>query len=67
MRTRNRLRRPANPMIDLLQRDWKPLLLCLLLAVLIWFLVGERSGQTEAPPLLTPTGNLVPPEPREVR
>ena len=51
---------PENPMTDLLARDWKPLLLCVLLAVLVWFLVGERSGQTDMPPVLSPTGELSP-------
>lgn len=60
MRLGNRRPRPANPMIDLLARDWKPLLLCVLLAVLVWFLVGERSGQTDMPPVLSPTGELSP-------
>lgn len=60
MRLGNRLPRPANPMTDLLARDWKPLLLCVLLAVLVWFLVGERPGQTDMPPVLSPTGELSP-------
>ena len=60
MRLGNRLPRPANPMTDWLVRDWKPLLLCVLLAVLVWFLVGERPGQTDMPPVLSPTGELSP-------
>ena len=47
-------------MTDLLARDWKPLLLCVLLAALVWFLVGERPGQTDMPPVLSPTGELSP-------
>ena len=45
---------PANPMTDLLARDWKPMLLCLLLAALVWFLVNERRVQPVVPELLTP-------------
>lgn len=29
-------------MIELISRDWKPLLLCFLLALLVWFLVRDR-------------------------
>jgi hypothetical protein len=40
-------------MTELLARDWKPLLLCFLLAALVWFLVNEQRVQPEFPALPT--------------
>jgi|GEM_PF-3337069 len=47
-------------MTDLLIRDWKPLLLCLLLAVLVWFLLGEHGGRPVGAHLFAPTPVLDP-------
>jgi len=47
-------------MIEALARDWKPLLLCFVLAVLVWFLVNERGGVPVASPLLEPAAGLTP-------
>ncbi|MFN0128706.1 MAG: hypothetical protein ACKV19_18705 [Verrucomicrobiales bacterium] len=47
-------------MIDTLARDWKPVLLCFVLAVLVWFLVGERAGGPPARPLIEPAASLSP-------
>ena len=47
-------------MTDILARDWKALLLCFLLAVLVWFLVNERGIHTTSPPLIEPASGLTP-------
>jgi hypothetical protein len=47
-------------MTDLLARDWKPLLLCFVLAALVWFLVNERRVQPVSPALPEPVGGLTP-------
>ncbi len=47
-------------MIDALVRDWKPLLLCFVLAVLVWFLIGERAGEPPGAPLLDAAEGLSP-------
>ncbi len=60
MRQENRWLRPASPMIEVLVRDWKPFLLCFVLAVLVWFLVNERGGVPVAAPLLEPAAGLTP-------
>jgi len=36
------------------------MMLCLFLALLVWFLVGERGGQPAAAPLLESTTGLTP-------
>jgi len=45
-------------MTDLLARDWKALLLCAVLAALVWFLVNERRVQPAPPELPGPPVGL---------
>jgi hypothetical protein len=47
-------------MTDVLARDWKPLLLCFVLAVLVWFLVNERRVQPAPESIPAPDSGLTP-------
>jgi hypothetical protein len=57
---RNQPPRPENPMTEVLARDWKALLLCFLLAVLVWFLVNEGGVQPVSTSLPGPADGLAP-------